>query len=70
MIYSLINVVSETASHVIGSLVQDFTGDYQEAQQFAKETEQANSNRIKIAVCDGVNSGNIGSSFTVKKATK
>ena len=49
--YSLINVFEEHKDGTVsGFWVQNKTGTLQEAKEWAKETEKANSNRITVAV--------------------
>lgn len=57
MKYSLINVsvLHEEAGTVDGVWLQDHTGTLKTASKVARETEKANSNRIKIAVVESLN---------------
>lgn len=52
MRYSLINVSNEHDGIVDGNWIQNFTGSFEEACKFARETEKINSNRITVAVVE------------------
>ena len=52
MRYSLINVACEKNEYVDGAWLQNHTGTLQTAIKAARDTEKANSNRIKVAVVD------------------
>lgn len=54
--YSLIVIYKESGDMVDGTWIQNFTGTLAEASRAARETEKANSDRIKVAVVDSVNS--------------
>lgn len=55
MKYSLVNVMKEYDGLVDGVWVQHHTGTLGTAVKAARETEQANSNRITVAVVEGLN---------------
>ena len=59
MKFSLINVYTEVHGRVTGSLLQNHVGTLDSALNLARETEDANSNAIDIAVVDEV-AGQIG----------
>lgn len=50
--YSLINVFNEHDGYVDGNWIQDFSGSFEKACRFARETEKINSNRLDIAVVE------------------
>ena len=50
MKYSLINVTNQYGKYVDGIWIQNFIGTLEEATQYGRETEKANSNRILVAV--------------------
>ena len=52
MKFTLVNVDREKDGLVCGAWIQNFTGTLEEAVQWARETEQANSNRISVAVVE------------------
>ena len=52
MRYSLINVSYEENGNVDGVWIQNHTGTLETAIKAARDTEKANSNRIKVAVDD------------------
>ena len=52
MKFSLINVVREENGLVDGVWIQNYTGTLEEAAQWARDTEKANSNRITVAVVE------------------
>lgn len=52
MRFSLVCVDREKDGFVDGAWMQDFTGTLEEASQWARETERANSNRISVAVVE------------------
>lgn len=52
MKFALINVSCEQNGFVSGSWIQDFTGTLEQAAEYARETEMANSNRITVAVVE------------------
>ena len=52
MKFSLINVYSENNGYISGNRIQDFTGCIFEAIKLVKDTEKANSNRIKVALIE------------------
>lgn len=54
MKFSLIQIYREINGYVDGVWVQDYTGSLNNAIKKAKETEEANSNRIKIAVVEKI----------------
>jgi hypothetical protein len=54
MVYSLINVSKRYKGRVDGNWMQDKTGTKEEAMQAARDTERANSNRISVAVVEGL----------------
>lgn len=54
--YSLINVDKEYNGLVDGVWIQDSNGCFEKAVKAARDTERANSNRITVAVVDGLNS--------------
>lgn len=54
MIFSLINVSKEKDGNVDGNWIQDFTGTFEKAVEWAKRTEIANSSRIDVAVVEQV----------------
>ena len=55
--YSLILVYEENDGIVTGTWLQDVTGNLEKAKKCAKETEQANSNRITVGVVERVDFG-------------
>ena len=55
MIYSLINVSNENENFVDGVWIQNHTGNLESAILAARETEKANSNRVKVAVIESIN---------------
>ena len=48
--YSLITIYEESSKTISGVWLQDYYGSLKEAKTLARETEEANSNRIVIAV--------------------
>ncbi len=50
--YAIINISREKDGLVDGVCIQGFTGTLEEATQWARATEKANSNRIKVAVIE------------------
>ena len=62
MRFSLINVSEEKDGSVSGNWIQDFTGTLEEAIEWAKDTEAANSFRIDVAVVEQIG-GYIGFDF-------
>lgn len=54
MKFSLINVYEEKNGYVDGNWIQDFTGTLEEAIEWAKDTEAANSFRVDVAVVEQV----------------
>ena len=52
--FSLLNVTERKGDLVSGNWIQDFTGSKEEAFRYARNTERANSNRIKVAVVESV----------------
>lgn len=52
MRYSLINVVDERPGEVDGYWLQDYHGTLDGAVERAKATNEKNSNRLNIAVCE------------------
>jgi len=57
MTYSLINVVKDNGDGTVqGYWMQDSIGSLAKAQERARATEAANSNRLTIAVCKAVRS--------------
>lgn len=55
MWYSLINVAKENNGIIEGYWQQDHFGTLESAKKLAKETEEINSNKIKIAVVSYLN---------------
>jgi hypothetical protein len=54
--FSLIQIYNEVDGFVDGVWLQDHTGSLDSAIRKANETEKANSNRIKVAVVERINS--------------
>lgn len=52
--YSLINVCKEKDGYVDGTWIQDSIGSFAKAVRIARDTEKANSNRIIVAVVNGL----------------
>ena len=53
--YSLINVIKDNDDTVDGYWIQDKTGSLDEALLLAREIEQANGNKITVAVTEAIN---------------
>lgn len=53
--YSLMNVLSQNKSKIIGVWLQDFTGQLTEAHHRARSTEAANNNKIRVVVTNKTN---------------
>lgn len=64
MKYSLVIIDEEKEGSVCGTWIQDFTGTIDGAVREARETEKANSNRIKVAVVDYL--GGAGPDYGIK----
>lgn len=54
MKYSLVNVSAEKDGYVDGVWICNYTGTLIGAIKEARDTEKANSNRIKVAVVDDI----------------
>lgn len=52
MRFTLIGVDRQKGGFVDGTWIQNFTGTLEEATQWARDTEEANSNRISVAVIE------------------
>lgn len=74
MIFSLINVCRYTDTEfnppgtINGNWIQDHVGTLETAIETAKQTEQANGNKIDVAVCESMSCWNsIGEFISFRK---
>jgi hypothetical protein len=54
MKFSLVQIYSEIDGCVDGVWIQDYTGELNSAIKKARETEKANSDRIKVSVVEKI----------------